>query len=82
MNPMGSGAGEGIWVRLTLVDGSVLRGFATGADSPNDFWSKFRTQMVRLEEAQRPGTNAPAEASTIYVNRDLIVVAEIVDRDD
>lgn len=74
-------AGEGIWVRLTLADGSVVRGYAPGADSPNDFWSKFRTQMVRLEQAHRPGTNTPDEAETIYVNRDRIVLAEVVEPD-
>jgi len=61
-----------------MVDGTQVRGYATGADSPNDFWSKFRTQMVRLEEAQRIGLDEPDTASTIYVNRDCIALAEVI----
>ena len=70
-------AGEGIWVRLTMVDGSCVRGYAAGADSPNDFWSKFRTQMVRLEEAERVGEGPELDGPTVYVNRDRIVLAEV-----
>ena len=73
-------AGEGIWVHLTMVDGSHVRGYAAGADSPNDFWSKFRTQMVRLEEAQRVGIDDPESATTIYVNRASIALAEVIGR--
>lgn len=72
-------AGEGIWVRLTMVDGSCVRGYAAGADSPNDFWSKFRTQMVRLEDVEHEGVDPPL-GGTIYVNRDRIVMAEVVGR--
>jgi len=71
-------AGEGIWVRLTMEDRSEVTGFASGADSPNDFWSKFRTQLVRLDEAQfvAGGESAPGP-KTLYVNRDRILVIEV-----
>ena len=72
-------ASEGIWVRLTMVDGTSIRGYAAGAESPNDFWSKFRTQMVRLERVRRAGDEDPDSHGTVYVNRDRIVTAEIVD---
>ena len=74
-------AGEGIWVRLTLADGSALRGYAPGAESPNDFWSKFRTQFVRLEHAERAEDGGRPVDATVYVNRDRIVLAEVVGPD-
>lgn len=74
-------AGEGIWVRLTLADRSQVTGFASGADSPNDFWSKFRTQLVRLDDAQLTiGTEEATRAATLYVNRDRILVIEVTGR--
>ncbi len=66
--------GEGIWVRLTMADGSRIRGWATGAESPNDFWSKFRTQLIRLEHVRHDGED---EEAVVYVNRDSIVLAEV-----
>lgn len=74
-------AGEGIWVRLTLEDGSVLRGYAPGAESPNDFWSKFRTQLVRIEDAEVERGPATKDTPALYVNRDRIVIAEVVRRE-
>ncbi|MFN0006709.1 MAG: hypothetical protein ACKVXR_02285 [Planctomycetota bacterium] len=70
---------KGIWVRLVLEDQTRVTGFAPGAESPNDFWTVFRTQLVRLHqvEVQRPGKKArPFEV--IYVNRDKIVLVDAV----
>lgn len=73
----------GIWVRLTLDTASSLTGFAPGADSPNDFWSVFKTQLVRLEqvvEIRKDG--AKRQYGTIYVNRDRIVLVDVASSDD
>ncbi len=69
---------DGIWVRLTLNDGSIVAGFAPGADTPNDFWVKFRTQLVQLTDVTR--TEAQGESSHVarlYVNRAAISVVEL-----
>lgn len=73
-----SGSDEGIWVRLTLAGEAVINGFAVGAESPNDFWAKFRTQLVRLTSVQvkRPNGDLRQHA-TLYVNRDSIVLVEV-----
>jgi hypothetical protein len=70
--------GEGIWVRLTLRSDTVINGFAGGAESPNDFWTTFRTQLVRLTSVQvkRPDGDL-RQHSSLYVNRDSIVLAEV-----
>ncbi len=69
----------GIWVRTTLMDGVEVTGFASGAESPNDFWSKFRTQMVRLTHAREvPPRGEVREHETIYVNRDQIGLVEVL----
>ena len=69
---------EGIWVKVTLDNRSQLTGFAAGAESPNDFWSKFRTQLVRLDDARRVGDHSQGGAGeTLYVNRDHILLVEI-----
>ncbi|MCE9637543.1 MAG: hypothetical protein K8T90_17725 [Planctomycetes bacterium] len=70
----------GIWVRLELDNGATLTGFASGADSPNDFWSVFKTQLIRLEEAWEtaPG-GTRRNYPTIYVNRDRIVLVDVVE---
>jgi hypothetical protein len=68
----------GIWVRLTLDTGGSMTGFAPGADSPNDFWNVFKTQLVRLEDAvhvRRDGTRRRYD--TIYVNRERIVLVDV-----
>ena len=66
---------EGIWVRLTLSNGVEITGFATGAERPNDFWTKFRTQLVRLDKVN---SGRPTGEETRYVNRDHIVVVDLV----
>jgi len=71
---------DGIWVRVTLDDRSQITGFAAGAESPNDFWSKFRTQLVRLDGAWRVGDHSDgASGETLYVNRDHILIVELDD---
>jgi hypothetical protein len=68
----------GVWVRLTLDIGGSMTGFAPGADSPNDFWTVFKTQLVRLEHAihvRSDGTRRRYD--TIYVNRDRILLADV-----
>jgi hypothetical protein len=69
---------EGIWVKVTLDDRSQITGFAIGAESPNDFWSKFRTQLVRLDSCRRVGDHSDlAEGETLYINRDHILLVEM-----
>lgn len=73
----------GIWVSLALDTGGTITGFAPGADSPNDFWTVFRTQLVRLEQAvevRRDG--AKRKFDTIYVNRDRIVLVDVAQGND
>jgi hypothetical protein len=73
----------GIWVRLSLDTGDVLTGFAPGADSPNDFWSVFKTQLVRLEQAvELRSDHAKRRFDTIYVNRDRIVLVDVATSTD
>jgi len=71
-------ADDGIWVKITLDDRSQITGFAAGAESPNDFWSKFRTQLVRLDRCRRVGDHSEAsDADTLYINRDHILLVEL-----
>ena len=73
-----SGDGEGIWVRLTLTGDAVINGFAAGAESPNDFWTTFKTQLVRLTSVQVKRADGDVrQHSSLYVNRDSIVLAEV-----
>jgi hypothetical protein len=69
---------EGIWVKVTLDNRAQITGYAAGAESPNDFWSKFRTQLVRLDDARRVGDHSEGTSGeTLYVNRDHILLVEI-----
>jgi len=69
---------EGIWVRVTLDDRSQITGFAAGAESTNDFWSKFRTQLVRLDHSRHVGDHSNgATGDTLYINRDHILLVEM-----
>lgn len=68
----------GIWVRITLDTGGAVTGFAPGADSPNDFWSVFKTQLVRLGDAiEIRADGSRRRYDTIYVNRDRIVLVDV-----
>jgi len=68
----------GIWVRLVIEGDTVITGFVPGADSPNDFWVTFKSQLIRMErvvEQLRNGTKLTHPR--LYVNRDYIVLAAI-----
>jgi len=70
---------SGIWVRLAVEGDTVLTGFVPGADSPNDFWVTFKSQLIRMErvvEELKSGTKHAHDR--LYVNRDYIVTAAIV----
>ena len=71
--------GTGIWVRLTMTSGVEVVGRAVGADSPNDFWTLFKTHMVRLEPAssRMPG-GEQREYGVLHVNRETIELAETI----
>jgi hypothetical protein len=70
----------GIWVRIELDGGSTITGFAPGAESPNDFWSVFKTQLVRLEHARERTRGGKRRIyATIYVNRDRIVLVDVAE---
>ncbi len=72
-------ASEGIRVRLTMDNHTSVTGFASGAESPNDFWAKFRTQLVRLDDATLERADGATEGHpTLYVNRDRILLVAIV----
>lgn len=74
---------EGIWLRLHLKGGSEVAGFARGAESPNDIWSTFKTQLVRLDPAElQPTMGKVRSFETLYVNRDQIVLAEVIPSPD
>ena len=70
---------SGIWIRLVLDGNSVLTGFVPGAESPNDFWVTFKTQLVRMDQAvgQLPSGKKIAH-ETVYVNRDYVMLAAVV----
>lgn len=72
-----TGDERGIWVKMVLDGGIRISGFASGADSPNDFWTVFKTQLVRLSDVRvsRPGKK-PIPYPTLYVNRDKIVLVD------
>jgi hypothetical protein len=71
---------DGIWARITLIDDSRVHGFAAGADTPNDFWLKFRTQLVQLQHVRTTAADgAEAEFDRLYVNRDHIKTVEVVE---
>lgn len=72
-------AESGIWVCLFLDEGERVEGFAAGAESPNDFWVKFRTQFVRVDRVRLHGSSgAVSEFPSVYVNRDRIRMARVV----
>jgi hypothetical protein len=73
----------GIWVRIELDTGAMITGFAPGAESPNDFWTVFKTQLVRLDEVREiPRGGTRRDFPTLYVNRDRIVVVDVESEED
>ena len=69
---------DGIWVRLVIEGDTVVTGFVPGAESPNDFWVTFKSQLIRMErvtEELRNGTKVAHDR--LYVNRDYILTAAI-----
>ena len=71
-------ADDGIWVRLVVEGDTVITGFVPGAESPNDFWVTFKSQLIRMErvtEELKTGTKLTHDR--LYVNRDYILTAEI-----
>jgi len=73
----------GIWVRISLDTRATLTGFAPGADSPNDFWTLFKTQLVRLHDVieLRPD-GVKRRYDMLYVNRDRIVLVDVAEGND
>jgi hypothetical protein len=70
---------SGIWVRLVIEGDTLVTGFVPGADSPNDFWVTFKSQLIRMERAteeRKSGTKLTHDR--LYVNRDQIILASIV----
>jgi hypothetical protein len=70
---------DGIWVRLVVEGDTVINGFVPGAESPNDFWVTFKSQLIRMErvtEELKNGTKLTHDR--LYVNRDYIITAAIV----
>ena len=74
--------GPGIWVRIELDSGATITGFAPGAESPNDFWTVFKTQLVRIEEARETRRRGGRrDYPALYVNRYRIVVIDVAEQD-
>jgi hypothetical protein len=69
----------GIWVRL-IIDGNVeVTGYVARADSPNDFWVTFTTQLVHVEQARELLPNGQQFLHDgLYVNRDRILLASVL----
>ncbi|MGH7162019.1 MAG: hypothetical protein ACREID_00940 [Planctomycetota bacterium] len=68
---------SGIWVRFVLEGGVEISGFVVAADSPNDFWVTFKTQLVRVEHVrERLPSGKEVRHDTVYVNRDRILTVE------
>ena len=69
---------DGIWVRLVIEDDTVITGFVPGAESPNDFWVTFKSQLIRMERVTEELKNGTKTAhDRLYVNRDYILTAAI-----
>jgi len=69
---------NGIWVRLVIEGDTVLTGFVPGADSPNDFWVTFKSQLIRMERVtEEPQRGKKLTHDRLYVNRDYIILATI-----
>ena len=67
-----------IQVRLVVDSAFVITGSVSGADSPNDFWTTFKSQLIRIENATEQLPNGQTfEHDTLYVNRDKIVLASV-----
>lgn len=70
----------GIWVRLVLDDSTEVTGFVSGAESPNDFWTFFKTHLVRLEGVvETPANGKKIGHKALYVNRDRIALVGVLD---
>jgi len=69
----------GIWVRLVIEGDTAVTGYVPGADSPNDFWVTFKSQLIRLERATEELKNGTKIThDRVYVNRDYVLIAKIV----
>lgn len=69
---------KGFWVRLVIEGNSEITGYVAGAETPNDFWTTFKTQLVRVERAvEQLPTGRKTGHDAIYVNRDCIVLATV-----
>jgi hypothetical protein len=71
-------ADAGIWVRLVIEGDTVVTGFVPGAESPNDFWVTFKSQLIRMERViEEPKGGAKISHDRLYVNRDYVILAAI-----
>jgi hypothetical protein len=69
---------DGIWVRLVIEGDTVVTGFVPGAESPNDFWVTFKSQLIRMERVTEELKNGKkAKHERLYVNRDYVLTAAI-----
>lgn len=73
-------ADSGIWVRLVVEGDTTLTGFVPGAESPNDFWVTFKSQLIRMERViEEPKSGKKLTHDRLYVNRDRIILATIAE---
>ena len=70
---------QGIWVRIITDSGIEVSGHVAGADSPNDFWTAFKTQCVRVDKAvETLPSGHKTGHETLHVNRDRIVLVSVL----
>jgi len=69
---------NGIWVRLIVEGDTVVPGFVSAAESPNDFWNTFKSQLIRLERVtEELGNGTKVTHPRLYVNRDYVILASV-----
>jgi hypothetical protein len=73
---------QGIWVRIITEGAIEVTGHVAGADSPNDFWTAFKTQCVHVDKAvETLPSGRKTGHDALYVNRDRIVAVSVLPRE-
>jgi len=71
---------QGIWLRLVVPGNTEITGFVVGADSPNDFFTTFKTHFVRVEQAvETQPSGRQYRHDLLHVARDSVVIAAHLD---
>ncbi len=71
---------NGIWLRLVVSGNTEITGFIVGAESPNDFFTTFKTHFVRIEQAvETQPSGRQFEHALLHVARDSVMLASHMD---